>query len=42
MGKVLHFFYNNGKTSKAQQCKLSSLTVDSNKDNVSVVFSLFH
>jgi len=39
MGRVVRFFYHNSKSSKAQQCKLSSLTVDSNK---SVVCSLFH
>jgi len=42
MGKVLHFFYHTGKSGKAQQCKASSLNIDSNKDNTSVVCILFH
>ena len=42
MGKVLHFFYHTGKSGKAQQCKASSLNIDSNKDNTSVVCTLFH
>ena len=41
MGKVLHFFYHTGKSNKAQQCKQSSLHVDSNKDSILVVCSLF-
>jgi len=41
MGKVLHFFYHAGKSNKAQQCKQSSLHVDSNKDSISVVCFLF-
>ena len=41
LGKVLRFFYHNGKNSKGQQCKLSSLHVNNNKQNVSVVCSLF-
>ena len=41
LGKVLRFFYHNDKNSKGQQCKLSSLHVYDNKQNVSVVCCLF-
>lgn len=41
IGKILHFYYQSGKTQKSQQCKETSINLTTNSKSIGVVCSWF-